>query len=652
MIPGFGGNDSTSRDNTRRHGALPEREINGSKPWAGPSRRRAALLCGLLISGVISTAWAELTKDYSVSASAVVQTAPPQIRLSWPPDANATGYTIYRKTLNAATWGEPLTRLPATATGFTDTNVGVGTHYEYRLSRSAFEFTTQTSYSGEGYLYAGINAPATHGRGKLILLVDASVASALSFELTRLQQDLAGDGWTVVRRNVARTASVPQVKAIITTIYNADPANVKALFLFGHVPVPYSGNLSEGHGPHMGAWPADAFYGDMHGAAWTDVSVNTNTNGVDGDGITLVPIRGQNRNIPGDGKYDQSILPTVVELQVGRVDLANMPSFLPKSEVALLRQYLNKNHNFRHKFITAAPRGLIDEKFGTFDGRAMAASGWRNFSAMFNAANIDEDNNNDNDITFDWFPRLANNSYLWAYGNAGGSYVSAGSGAGSAARTGIGETGPGVAEPSKNIPPLYNFVEVDTRAVFTMLFGSFFGDWDNTNNFLRAPLATTSFGLTSVWAGFPHWFFQHMGLGETIGFGTRLSQNSADLYGSFINRFPQGVYMALMGDPSLRLHPVRPAANLSANLSVRNVNLNWTASTDSNLSGYHIYRALNPNGPFTRLSGAPVVATNFTHSNITPGTYIYMVRTLKREVSASGSYFNLSQGIFRTISVP
>ena len=59
-----------------------------------------------------------------------------------------------------------------------------------------------------------------------------------------------------------------------------------------------------------------------------------------------------------------------------------------------------------------------------------------------------------------------------------------------------------------------------------MFFGSYFGDWDSPNNFLRAPLATPTYTLTSAWAGRPYWMFHHMALGETIGFSTRLTQNN------------------------------------------------------------------------------------------------------------------------------
>ena len=198
-------------------------------------------------------------------------------------------------------------------------------------------------------------------RGKIILLVDSLYATELANELSRLQQDLVGDGWTVLRRDVARTESPDNIKGIIHSYYDADPAGVRSVFLFGHIPVPYSGNFNpDGHPDHQGAWPADVYYGDMDGT-WTDNSVS-NTSAQ----------RQANWNVPGDGKFDQSELPSDVELEVGRVDLSNMTCFSNKNparyEKDLLRQYLNKDHNFRHGLMAVQRRGLICDNWGEKDG--------------------------------------------------------------------------------------------------------------------------------------------------------------------------------------------------------------------------------------------------------------------------------------------
>ena len=266
---------------------------------------------GLSVALTVETVRAtEAVSEYSVQVSAQVEVTPASITLRWPeqtlpvPDS----YTVYRKAPGSDDWGIGKV-LAGNATSFVDTNVAAGTAYEYQIVK------TTAAYAGYGYICAGIQAPLTEARGKVVLVVDNTHAASLGPELARLQEDLTGDGWTVLRHDVARTDSVAQVKALIKLDYTADPSNVKAVFLFGHVPVPYSGNIvPDGHYPdHYGAWPADAFYADMDGE-WTDISVN-NTKASEA----------RNRNVPGDGKFDQSEIPSPVELQLGRVDLANMP---------------------------------------------------------------------------------------------------------------------------------------------------------------------------------------------------------------------------------------------------------------------------------------------------------------------------------------
>ena len=288
--------------------------------------------------------------NYAVQVSATVQASPPQITLSWPADSGATGYTVERKLRDATSWGSPVS-LSATNTSYVDGNVSMGGAYEYNIQKQA------ANYFGAGYIYAGIALPPVVSRGKVMLVVDNSIGPSLVMELARLQQDLAGDGWTVLRHDVprmvvdpadqsrtnwaARAAELANLKALIKADYTADPANVNSVFLFGHVPVPYSGNFApDGHSDHQGAWPADVYYADMTGT-WTDSSVTATT--------ATDP---RNINVPGDGKFDANIMPANATLRVGRVDLANLPAFA-LSETELLRQYLYKDHGIRQKWITA-----------------------------------------------------------------------------------------------------------------------------------------------------------------------------------------------------------------------------------------------------------------------------------------------------------
>src|SRR5664279_3773276 len=194
---------------------------------------RAGILCGVWVLAFPGgRALAQATSDYAVQVTAMVQSAPPRITLSWPAFAGATQHTVSRKAWGAASWGVPVTLGPS-ATGYVDSGVSVGTKYEYQVLRTA-------SVTGYGYLATGIEITLVEDRGKLVLVVDATEAPGLVAELTRLQMDLAGDGWTVLRHDVARLATVPSVKALIKADYDADPTRVNSVFLFGHVPAPYS----------------------------------------------------------------------------------------------------------------------------------------------------------------------------------------------------------------------------------------------------------------------------------------------------------------------------------------------------------------------------------------------------------------------------
>jgi hypothetical protein len=540
---------------------------------------------------------AQSCQSASVELTAVVQSNPPQIALQWKADTVATQHFVYRKLKNAASWGAVIGNLPGSATGFVDTTVNVGVSYEYRVLRQA------PTYSGYGYINSGIEIGAVHSRGILILVVDDSFVDSLAFEIARLRSDLEGDGWNVVQHNVSRTAAVTDVKAKIVETYNLDKPNTKALFLLGRIPVPYSGDIfPDGHPDHEGAWPADVYYADMNGS-WTDNAVNVTV------GADL-----RHHNIPGDGKFDQSLVSTDVELQVGRVDFANMPSFA-LSEQQLLKNYLDKDHAYRHKLFTAAYRGVVDDNFGYFGGEAFAASGWKNLSPLVGSDNV---------IADDYFTVQRDSTYLWSYGCGGGWYQGAG---------GIGSTG--------------DFANANLKGVFSMLFGSYFGDWDSNDNFLRAPLAQGT-TLTNAWSGRPHWVLHHLGLGENIGYSTRITQNNNSVYYfSYGGRF---IHIALMGDPSLRNDVVAPVSGLDVQLDGTNHLLTWFPSTDPVL-GYHIYVKSELSPEFVLLNETPVQDLSYSHDCVDDqGLLTYMVRAVTLQTSASGTYYNLSQGMTDTLS--
>jgi hypothetical protein len=553
---------------------------------------------------------------FTVQVTASVQKDPPGITLNWPVEqGNAPGeflassYTIYRKGKTDTSWGLPVITLPGSATSYTDSAVSVGATYEYQIVKQATAFGG-FNYTGYGYIFSGVEAELTENRGTVILVVETNATANLSAELARLQTDLTGDGWQVISHGVSSSDSPAFVKSLIVADYQADPANVTAVFLFGHVPILQSGNLNyDGHGARP--MPADAYYGDVDGN-WSGLP---------------------------------DFLPSDVELEVGRVDFFNMPgagAAIPfPSETELLRNYLNKDHNWRVHGISVRRLALMADRFGNSDnGEPKAASGYRSFAPFVGLETSDPLQGNliQADVadvaaaTNRWISMLTDGTYLWTYACGGGF------------DTGISSLG---LHGGYNDVWTIDVVNQDAKAVFYMLEGSHFGNWDVADNIERAALATRTMGLAvcSI-AGHPHWFIHHMGLGETIGYGARLSMNNSTSYQTWSNTFPRAIYVALLGDPTLRMEPVAPVSNLTASQGNRGVVLKWTASKDS-VAGYHVYRAATANGPFARVTSSLVAGNTFTDSGSSGGTY--MVRAVALQTNPSGSYFNPSQGVFASV---
>lgn len=531
---------------------------------------------------------------YSVMANATVQKSPASITLNWttPPAVTGGQIMIYRKLKTATNWSTPIATLNGSTDTYTDNNVASGNAYEYRIQKND---TTQPY----GYIFAGIEEEAIHNRGAILLLIDSTFSDSCRPEISTLINDLRGDGWEVLTKTFERTETVANIKNYIVNTYNTN-SRLSALYILGHIPVPYSGNLNpDAHNNHIGAWPADVYYGDMDGN-WTDNNVNNVS--------SANPL---NHNIPGDGKFDNDYIGSDIELQVGRVDFWDMPAF-SASEVQLMRNYLNKAHAYKTGALTVVKRALIDDNFKNMP-EGFAGNGWRNFAPMVGIDSVSAK---------DFISTLNNNFYQWAYGCGGGSYTSC---------SGIGNT--------------TNIAANDMNAIFTPLFGSYFGDWNYKNNFLRAPLCADEPSLASFWAGRPNWHLHHMALGETIGYATRLTQNNAGIYITPISQMSKMVTIALMGDPTLRTEYLKAPGSITLTPTTgAGAALSWTASTEPGVAGYYVYRADSEFGEY-KLRSNIVTDTTFTDSFGTDGTYWYMVRATKLQTTPSGTYYNLSLGI-------
>lgn len=531
------------------------------------------------------------------------------ITLRWETSDDFTGsYTIFKRQEVGEEWQEIATVNQSVST-YEDTDIMPGEGYEYRILKMA-----NNQLRAFGYLYAGYKKEANINPGQVLLVVDHLVADSLSSEIGTLMTDLRASGWNPRMTSTFDSSTVLTVKDSIKKHYDASNAELTSVFIIGHVPVPYSGNYTrfgtpppdghiEGSGNHTGAWAADAFYGDIDGEIGSDWTDNT-ANHTDAR-------QERGNNVPNDGKFDQSKLPTEVELAVGRVDMHDMPSF-SKTEIQLLRDYLKRNHEYRIGKWKAVDRALIDNNFGVFN---LASTGYHNLSTVFEKDSIFE---------IDYVSSQREKSFLWSYGCGAGYFTHCDGLFNGRART--------------------SDIAADTlRNVFTMLAGSYFGDWDVRDNFLRAPLANRS--LISFWGGLPKWYVHHISLGDDIGKGTLITQNNTnDYFNGQFNSSENSIHIALMGDPTLQMYYPGQASNLQALSQNRSVELTWNSAEHGDFDGYFVYR-VDTGGVVRRLTDEPLTDTSYIdETNWFTGSYSYEVRPVKLRTTAAGSYYNIGGG--------
>lgn len=539
--------------------------------------------------------------------------------LSWPAVPNAARYYVYRKALTDADFPQFPRTTVTSGTSYTDSQLGAGSKYEYQVM--AADAASQVIATGN--VYAGKDVAATHYYGHCILLIDSTYRQPLALHLDTLEADIRYDGFTVQRYLVGRSTVVTDIRDSLAALYATRPAGAEFyVFVIGHVPVPYSGEIApDGHIPdHEGAWPADVYYADYDGT-WTDNTVDTGQR----DPADL-PTRTENYNVPGDLKWDQNTLPSNVEARLGRVDMVKLPIF-PQSDTVLLARYLMRNHAFRHTKINPVDSALVRDDFQACCHSYLSPFGahaWRNYTAFFGQGRVKEMTQVDS-----FLDSLELRGYRAVFGAGGGMYDYI---------SGIGYTSA--------------FVNKHPKAVFWAMMGSYKGDWDSENNILRGALAADGWALTNQWSGRPYWAMHHMGLGLPIGLSAQLSQNAdQNVYG-----FDYGhrmVHVALLGDPTLRLHYVVPptlsytgmsytAGSPTATVTLNNASLNLNGADgvywyrNNRYTGKYEYQGtVNPNN-----LSFPCAAGVADHL----GGDI-LLRAYRTQTTGSGTYVNLSEGI-------
>ncbi|MDA1276258.1 MAG: FG-GAP repeat protein [Verrucomicrobia bacterium] len=471
-----------------------------------------------------------------------------------------------RRRANGGSWQTLQTGWPDASTpSYTDSdpNLQSGVRYEYEVTREGNPPMPQGfQMYFPARVISGFNLPdpSVSGRGKVLVIVDGTVAPNITSSLNTYVSDLAADGWTVVTKTDAPrhddswetcANGLFETTALADANNAANKASVKqwirdnstganGIVLIGHVTVPFSGDDAnfDGHGDHGGSWVADLWYGDMGpDSNWTDAS-NMAAN------CKRFP---WNRNAAGDGRFDQEFAPAGLSLFVGRIDFSRLPAFgtgdsPSTAEYNLLTQYFAKNHAYRAGSTQYPQRGVVFGTFGAFDNdpawpnhtadMKVYENAMRNLTAIYGSGF-------ETIITGDPFHQKSN-SYQWGFL------------AGSGQPTIISEGQPGGSEGTYMEHHSSDFINSEPKVAFYALLGSYFGDWLLGDDFMRAALATPSYGLAVVWVAQnpepgTHWQFQSLGVGDTLGnamvqtINDGLSSLGAD----------RATVLSIIGDPTL-----------------------------------------------------------------------------------------------------
>lgn len=521
-------------------------------------------------------------------------------------------YTIKRRPINGVTldWVTVAANIAATTPSWTDTNVELGNAFEYQVIRNT------DNQLATGYVTAALNYDQTDYKGQMILVIDTSFQGSLASEIMQLKTDLTNEGWFVNELYVPRASTwnteteIINIKNEITTLYNSAPANDKPthLFLLGHIPIARSGLgeiAPDQHIENRGARGADCYYADIDGV-FTDTQT-FNPGGIDANAI----------NLPGDLKWDQDYIPSSLEMAFGRVDFADL-SDPNNTELELLQDYLNRLHSYK---TVASGWDMGDKTAFNFGFNNSNDASYRSLIPISNIDNVDQYSG---DLPFAaWVEQ--NGPYQVFMQN--------------------------ISTPNSN--------EWATHGLDATIYSSdqsFWGYWDAPQTtfgygFIRFLLSRPNKNLGILYTTTGLNIFHQPGMGATVGWSAKRAMdhnNITNLYERPEQPFDTQNYwgrthLQYNGDPTLRLNQVIPASNLHI-ITTNSVFLEWSASTDTNILGYHVYRSSEEFGIYNRLTNEPINSLTFTDSSGASLDW-YMVRAVKLETTGSGTYLNPSIGI-------
>ena len=601
--PGNGVSVMPSKAVAAEYGLRIGNNHHGNQPIHG-------IIDELEVSKAQRSGFVQRREEFAIDA--VARTEPSSVELSWAKGTvqpeqvkrRAFGQKIWKELGFVVSTNRYVDRPPALADGQA---------YEYLVGRKRIG------------VMLGMRSAVEH-RGRVLLVVARDVIEKIRESVELFASDLVGDGWKVesvsvpehdMRRRTRYRSRITGVKSTIEAFHRRGPEQQNVVVLIGNVPIPYSGFRAEdGHqkigDDHRGAWPCDAFYGDLDGE-WTDESVSH-----------INRSNRSNTNRPGDGKFDQDYLPSSLELAVCRIDFSNLPGINGKSlperpissngiEVGLLRRYFEKNHQYRSGTVSYVDRGVFKSYLPRWLWQNMDRNAFRNSVALFGSSAQDL-------LEEDCF--LISTPVKWGFIAGYGGRQSIGSG--------------------RYQTQLLNEPEFGPKAAFLMLYSSWSGDWNLTDSFTKSMLVKPKTGLAVMSSIHGQWMLSSLALGDPLASAYLETAEERERGG------PVARSMSILGDATLRMDVVPPVGDLSGVTTNAWVQLAWSGGVAvENELGYYVYRSAFDAGPYKRISGeGPVMETIYVDREPRMDESFYMVRRAAVQTTPAGRYVNLSQGRF------
>ncbi|WP_375186431.1 hypothetical protein [Pseudooceanicola sp.] len=456
-----------------------------------------------------------------------------------------------------------------------------GTAWEYRVRRFGREVVDQ------GYWTGGRDVATPDHRGLAVLVIEDAIAAPLAAEIDRFTDDLTGDGWLVRHlsspaardeQGPVRLLSALELKSALRQHRADHPDGDMAIILLGRVPMVASGLVApDGHKrmPHS----TDLFYADLD-QRWPATA----------EGL-LTP-----HQIP-DGR---------IEAMIGRIDLSNMGALDRETELDWLRDYLTRNHDWRHGRMGDLRNGYAAHANHLFVEH-------HGLAAIIGKTAITEGGHAQAGQQGQWLFGLD-------FGPAGGDAY---------------------------------FNDFSANPVFAINFGSHKQKIARFRNPMNALMTPPNGALAVAWGGRPAWRLHGMAMGETIGAAQMRSVNNGPARGNDLSttdylptgRYPflHPIWGNLLGDPTLRAFPIQPPGPVTSRPEADGQRITWQASPQPG-ARYRVYR-LAETGPTQLLAETPDHAAGVLDPDGTEDSR-YMVRTLAPLDVPAGSLMTLSQGRF------